>query len=75
MSLPNTAGLQVLNQIPNREALIMTDGREFDRRAVYHIEVKGNLDQKWSDWFDDLAITPHANDATTLTGPIADQAA
>ena len=75
VSLPNAAGLQVLNQSPNREALIMTDGREFDRQAVYHIEVKGNLDQKWSDWFDGLTITPQANDATILTGPVADQAA
>jgi len=53
----------------------MTDGREFDRQAVYHIEVKGNLDQKWSAWFDGLTITPQANDATILTGPVADQAA
>jgi len=53
----------------------MTDGREFDTQAVYHIEVKGNLDQKWSDWFDGLTITPQANDATILTGPVADQAA
>ena len=37
--------------------------------------MKGNLDQKWSDWFDGLTITPQANDATILTGPVADQAA
>jgi len=53
----------------------MTNGREPDRRALYQIEVKGNLDQKWSDWFDGLTITPQANDATTLTGPVANQAA
>jgi len=53
----------------------MTDGREFDRQALYQIEVKGNLDQKWSDWFDGLTITPLPNDATILTGLVTDQAA
>jgi hypothetical protein len=53
----------------------MTDGREFDRRGVYRIRVKGSLDRKWSDWFDGFTITPQANDETLLTGPVADQAA
>jgi hypothetical protein len=59
----------------------MTDGREFDEQAIYQIKVKGNLDQKWSDWFDGFTITPqavdkrHRSDATLLTGPVADQAA
>jgi hypothetical protein len=52
----------------------MTDGREFDEQAIYQIEVKGNLDQKWSDWFDGFTITPQANGAT-LIGSVADQAA
>jgi len=53
----------------------MTDGREFDRQAIYQIRVKGNLNRKWSDWFDGFAITPQANAETSLTGPVADQAA
>lgn len=53
----------------------MTDGREFDKQAVYHIRVKGNLDRKWSDWFNGLAIVPQTDDETLLTGPVADQAA
>ncbi len=53
----------------------MTDGREFDRQTVYQIRVKGNLNRKWSDWFDGLTITPQADDETLLTGPVADQAA
>lgn len=59
----------------------MTDGREFDEQASYQIKVKGNLDQKWSDWFNGFTITPqavdkrHPNDTTLLTGPVADQAA
>ena len=53
----------------------MSYGREFDTRAVYQIRVKGNLDRKWSDWFDGLTITPQANDETMLAGPVANQAA
>ena len=53
----------------------MTDGREFDRQTVYQIRVKGNLDRKWSDWFDGFTITPQVNGETSLTGPVADQAA
>ena len=53
----------------------MSYGREFDTQAVYQIRVKGNLDRKWSDWFDGLTITPRANDETMLAGPVANQAA
>ena len=53
----------------------MSDGREFDSPAVYQIQVKGSLDRKWSDWFDGFTITPLAKDETSLTGPVADQAA
>ena len=57
------------------EVHFMTDGREFDKQAVYQVRVKGNLDRKWSDWFDGLTITPQADGETLLTGPVADQAA
>ena len=53
----------------------MTNGRKFDVPAVYQIRVKGNLEQKWSDWFDGFAIEPQPNDETLLVGSVADQAA
>lgn len=53
----------------------MPDGREFDEHSIYQITVKGNLDQKWSDWFDGFGINPQPDDTTLLTGPVADQAA
>ena len=53
----------------------MSNGREFDRRAVYQIKVKGNLDRKWSDWFGGFTITPQADDETLLTGLVTDQTA
>ena len=53
----------------------MANGRQFDKPGIYHIQVKGNLDQRWSDWFDGFTIIPQAGDETLLTGPVADQAA
>lgn len=53
----------------------MTNGREFDRPGMYEIRVKGNLDPKWSDWFDGMAILAKPDDETVLTGQVADQAA
>ena len=53
----------------------MINGRKYEKQAVYQIRVKGNLDKKWSDWFDGFTITPQADDETLLTGPVADQAA
>jgi hypothetical protein len=53
----------------------MTDGREFDKPAHYRIRVKGNLENKWSEWFDGFSITPQPNAETVLVGVVADQAA
>ena len=53
----------------------MTNGRQFDKPAVYRIRVKGNLDPKWSDWFNGFAIEPQPNDETVLTALVPDQAA
>jgi hypothetical protein len=38
------------------------------------IRVKGQIDEHWSDWFDDLTIT-HVDDETVLNGTVADEAA
>jgi hypothetical protein len=43
--------------------------------TIYHIRVKGHLDQRWSDWFGGLTITNEANGEAVLAGPLADQAA
>ncbi len=39
------------------------------------IKVKGQIDEKWSEWLGDLAITHTEQDETVLAGPIIDQAA
>jgi hypothetical protein len=43
--------------------------------ALYHIRVKGNLDPKWTDWFDGFMLTFPDKDETVLRGRVADQAA
>ena len=46
---------------------------------TYQIQVEGRLRAGWSDWFDGLTITVGKETSgptiTTLTGPVADQAA
>jgi len=39
----------------------------------YRIILKGRLDKQWTDWFDGMTIT-YEDDATILTGKVADQA-
>lgn len=53
----------------------MADGRESDRPALYQITVQGNLDKRWSDWFDGFTITRPAEGESCLTGVVVDQAA
>ncbi len=54
----------------------MSNGRQSGRQRIYQIKVEGNLDPKWSDWFDGLAVTPQTGvNETLLSGPITDQAA
>ena len=48
-------------------------------RMTYQIQVEGKLDEGWSEWFRDMTVSfERASDGsaiTTLTGPVADQAA
>jgi len=41
----------------------------------YHIRLKGHLDDHWSAWFDNMAISNEANGEAVLRGPLVDQAA
>jgi hypothetical protein len=50
-----------------------------EQADVYQIKIRGQLDASWAVWFSGFTITladgPDAQTLTTLTGPIADQAA
>ena len=39
------------------------------------IRVKGQVDEQWSHWFEDLTVTHTEQDETILTGEVVDQAA
>jgi hypothetical protein len=41
----------------------------------YEIRLKGHLEARWSNRFEDLTITLEEDDNTLLSGPVADQAA
>ena len=43
--------------------------------AVYDIRIKGQLDTRWTEWFDGLTITNFENDTAQLSGDLVDQAA
>jgi hypothetical protein len=51
----------------------MNPDRKCDQ-ALYLIRMEGQLDKSWSGWFSDLSIT-YTDGVSTLTGPVADQAA
>jgi hypothetical protein len=46
-----------------------------DRQYIYEFRVEGHLTDRWSEWFEGLAIQNEPNGETTLAGPICDQAA
>lgn len=46
-----------------------------DRPHVYEIRIEGQLADRWSDWFEGLAICSDPNGETSLTGLLPDQAA
>jgi hypothetical protein len=53
----------------------MIGKQELHTENIYHIRVKGSLDEKWADWFEGLVLASRGNGDTLLTGAVADQAA
>jgi len=45
-----------------------------DTPSFYEIRVAGHLSDRWSDWFDGLAILNDPNGETILSGLFVDQA-
>jgi hypothetical protein len=42
---------------------------------MYEIRLQGQLDQRWTDWFEGFTLVIESDGTTTLTGPVTDQAA
>ena len=57
-----------------RGDITMTNPHKYHVPIQFRIKLKGCLDQKWSDWFEQMAISSEGG-TTILTGPVADQAA
>jgi hypothetical protein len=53
----------------------MVDKQELHNGDIYHIRVKGTLDEKWADWFEGFVMASRGNGETQLTGAVVDQAA
>ena len=47
---------------------------DMSKKIEYQIRVKGQLDERWIDWFGDMDIKSEGG-LTTLSGPVVDQAA
>lgn len=43
--------------------------------SSYEIRLEGRLDDRWTTWFDGLALTHDSDGTTTLRGDVVDQAA
>lgn len=52
----------------------MTSRQVYESSSFYQIEVNGNLDESWSDWFDGFTLTQQ-DGKTLLAGQVIDQAA
>lgn len=52
----------------------MRDRLEWGERNSYQIQIEGQLDEDWSEWFDALAVTVEGS-VSTLTAADLDQAA
>ena len=48
---------------------------KMDKAGFYEIRVEGHLSQRWSEWFEELAVCSTAGGDTVLTGAISDQSA
>lgn len=42
---------------------------------IYELQIKGHLDDRWSDWLEGLVIERQEDGTTVLVGPVVDQAA
>jgi hypothetical protein len=48
---------------------------DYDGAGEYEIRLDGLLDARWAAWFDGLLLTTEQDETTTISGPVADQAA
>jgi len=54
---------------------IQNPGANPNQQMIYQIRIKGHLDSRWKDWFENMNITVEDNGDMLITGPVVDQAA
>ena len=52
-----------------------TSTEDHHEPARYEIRLKGHLDARWADQFENLSFTHESDGTTILSGPVVDQAA
>ena len=53
----------------------MSKGQKKFGPMVYQIKIKGHLEERWAEWFEEMTFTHEKDGTTTLYGPLPDQAA
>ena len=53
----------------------MSKGRKKYGPEVYQIKIKGHLEERWTEWFEEMTFTHEKDGTTTLYGPLPDQTA
>jgi hypothetical protein len=53
----------------------VSERQHLDQAKQYQVRVKGRIDDRWSDWFDEFAVIAQPDGETLLTGQVEDQAA
>lgn len=56
--------------MPNRS----NSTTDSNKSQIYLVKLEGQLDQRWTDWFDGMQIVIDEYGNTILSGPIKDQA-
>ncbi len=51
-----------------------TIDKKHNQHQCFEIRLKGNLDDRWAEWFEGLTITLEEDGDTLLTGLVVDQA-
>jgi hypothetical protein len=55
------------------ETHVSTEGHH--EPGLYEIRLKGHLDDRWADQFENMSFTHESDGTTILSGPVVDQAA
>jgi hypothetical protein len=53
----------------------MSNGRKKFGPVVYQIKIKGHLEERWAEWFEEMTFTHEKDGTTILYGHLPDQAA